>query len=387
MKLYEFQAKKIIAEKGLKVPRGMVVENKKELNDAIEFIGLPLIVKAQILTGGRGKAGGVIKASTKEEAYEAGSSLFGAKVKGLSVKKVLIEEYVQIEKEFYAGVATDRRKGCPVVMLSTMGGIDIEEIAATQPNKIIRRYVDVAYGFHPFMARAMAFAAGGESNLIPGLRHILLTLYDLYWEKDGEVVEINPLALTKHSELICVDAKMSVDSNAVFRHPDIKSMKEETLESKLAEGGPRERLIYVPLEGNIGIMGTGAGMTMATMDQVIAAGGRPACFIDCGSSMRYVGPEKGIKLLKERGVDVILISTYTGGRSQMAAKRIVEVLESMPDFDIPVVVRIQGKNEEEAFQFLLSCKHPALKVAKQPGEAVRIAVELASERGQHEHNR
>ena len=173
---------------------------------------------------------------------------------------------------------------------------------------------------------------------------------------------------------------MTVDNNALFRHPDLKDFREDTLETRLAEGGPRERLIYVPLDGNIGIMGTGAGMTMATMDQVIAAGGRPASFIDCGSSMRYVGPEKGIKLLREKGVDIILISTYTGGRSQMAAQKICEALESLPDFEIPVVVRLQGKNEEEALEILSLCKHPALKVARDPDEAVRIAVALAKER-------
>ena len=173
---------------------------------------------------------------------------------------------------------------------------------------------------------------------------------------------------------------MSVDNNALFRHPDLKAMREDTLETRLAEGGPRERLIYVPLDGNIGIMGTGAGMTMATMDQVVAAGARPASFIDCGSSMRYVGPEKGITLLKEKGVDVILISTYTGGRSQMAAQKICEVLESRPDFDTPVVVRFQGKNEDEAFDVLSRCKHPALRVARDPDEAVRIAVAATEER-------
>jgi succinyl-CoA synthetase beta subunit len=258
--------------------------------------------------------------------------------------------------------------------------MDIEEVAATQPNQVLRKTVDIAYGFHPFEARKMAFVTGLKAKTAQQLAEILLALYNLYWEKDAELVEINPLVLTGSGSWVCVDGKMNIDNNALFRHPDLKALREDTLETRLAEGGPRERLIYVPLEGNIGIMGTGAGMTMATMDQVIAAGGRPASFIDCGSSMRYVGPEKGIKLLKEKGVDVILISTYTGGRSQMAAKRICEVLESMPDFEIPVVVRLQGKNEGEAIETLSSCKHPALKVAKDPDEAVRIAVAIARER-------
>ena len=378
MHLYEHQVKGILSKRGFNVPKGVLARNEGAVRKSSEEFGFHCIAKAQVLTGGRGKAGAVVKVRDGTDVDTAVSLLRGS-VKGLRVNSVLVEEFVEIKREVYAAVMTDRKNGCPLVMLSSMGGVEIEEVALTHPESIFSVKVDVAYGFHNFMAREMAFSSGVDLAAALKLALVLSSLYQMYWEKDAELLEINPLALTAAGEWICVDAKMSVDNNALFRNHEIKAAREETLATKLAEGGPRERLIYVPLDGNIGIMGTGAGMTMATIDQVVAAGGRAASFIDCGSAMRYKGPEKAIKLLIDKGADVILISTYTGGRSQMAAEGITKALDEMPDLKIPVVVRIQGKNDEEAFEILSRCKHPALRISKWPDEAVQIAVQLANQ--------
>lgn len=380
MKCYEHQAKEIFGKCGIPVPKGIVVDAPDRLKKAFQSVGLPAVIKAQVLVGGRGKAGGIKVVDTPANARKEAERLFGAEIKGLPVKRLLIEEKLKIAREYYAGIVTDRDSGGPLAIVSSRGGMNIEEVSRDFPDKIAREPIDYLYGLQEYQARNLAYSSGIAREDVPRLVPILMKLYRLYQECDAELTEINPLVVTEDGRIVAADGRLNVDDSALYRRPDLKAYREDTLEVRLEE---EARIKYVDVGGDIGILSSGAGMTMTVMDQVIEAGGKPANFLDGGMGMLDKAPKRGLDLLMDRGVNAILLSTYTGGRSDSMAKKLVEAIESTPRLNVPVIVRFQGLNQEEAEKILSACSYKDLHIAHDIDESARMAVTLAGR--VHEH--
>lgn len=374
MKCYEYQAKEIFQKYGIPVAKGAVISDLKQLDDAVKDIGMPVVVKSQVLTGGRGKAGGIKVAENMEKAAAEVKRLLGSEIKGLKVNKLLIEQEISITREYYLGIVTDRDSYGPVAIVSSMGGMNVEDVSKDFPDKIVQRNIDYVYGLQDYEARLLAYSSGIKKEDINNVVRVLRNLYRVYVECDAELTEINPLVITSKGEIFAADGRLNIDDSALYRHPDLKQYRDETLEVRLDE---EARIKYVELDGNIGIISSGAGMTMTVMDQVIAAGGKPANFLDGGLGLLDKAPKVGLDLLLDRGVDAILFSTYTGGRSDAMARKFVDAIESTPRINIPVVVRFQGLNQDEAVKIVKNSSYKNLHIAYDIDEAARVAVKLA----------
>ncbi|MBU0544561.1 MAG: acetate--CoA ligase family protein [Proteobacteria bacterium] len=374
MKCYEYQAKEVFKKYGIPIPKGAVIDDLKKMDDVIEAIGLPLVIKSQILTGGRGKAGGIKFADSSEKAMAEAKKLLGSEIKGLKVNKLLIEEKLEIANEYYLGIVTDRDFSAPVVIVSSMGGMNIEDVSKRFPDKIMKKNIDYAYGLQNFQARALAYSTGIKKEDVDKVVRILMALYHLYKECDAELTEINPLVITSNGQIIAADGRLNIDGNALYRHPDLKQYQERTLEVIIDE---EARLKWVNLGGDIGIISTGAGMGMAVLDQVIAAGGKPANFLDGGMGLLDKGFKVGLDLIMKCGARAILFSAYTGGRSDTMASKFVEAIESSPALQVPVVVRLQGLNQEEAIRIISNCNYKNMHIVYDIDEAARMVVKLA----------
>jgi len=374
LKLYEYQAKEVLQSYGISVPKGKLIESVEDLRAALSEVGAKVALKSQVLAGGRGKAGGIKLTQNESEAEQSAAALFGLEIKGLPVRKILVEEQLDIETEYFIGITNDRDLGCPVVIASSEGGMSVEEVAQKVPQKIAAVPVDLTVGLAPYAAMDVLLQCGIDGKTARQILPLMLALYRAYRECDAELVEINPLVVTKDGRLVAADARLNIDDNALYRQPRFKAMKEQTAEDRIME---EARILYVDLGGNIGIMSTGAGMTMAVMDHVVAMGGRPANFMDCGIGMLDKAPKRGIELLVKRGVDAILISTYTGARSEIMAEKIIEAIESTPELNVPVVVRLQGLNQDQAETVLSNAACANLHTAKTLDDAVALAISLA----------
>lgn len=374
MKLYEYQAKEIFKKEGIPVPKSKLVTSLDEIEEAYQSVRPAVMIKAQILVGGRGKAGGIKPAETLEDARKIASSLFHSKLKGLEVKKILFEEKLDILHEYYVAVVANREKACPLAMVSSKGGMGIEEVAKRYPEEVATQSIDVLYGLQDFQIRQLAFQVKIPSQDFNPFVKVLKTLYKIYCMYDAELIEINPLVVTVPGEMKAADARLNIDDNSLFRHPDIAVLQEPGID---AEFKTKRGNAYVELEGDIGLMCTGAGMTMAIMDQITAYGGKPADFMDVGWGMLEGAAEEGIKLLLAKGVKVILISTYTGARTDVMAQKILEALPKIPHLNVPVVIRLQGKNEEVAQKIMSECRLPYVKTTETLDKAVELAVKIA----------
>lgn len=357
MKIYEFQAYEIFTKRGIPFPYGEVAKTSEEVKNIAEKIGKPVVIKAQVPVGGRGKAGGIKFASTPEEAYKVSKRILKSKIKGILVKKVLVTESISIKDEYYVGVTIDRSQKKVVVMVSPAGGVDIEELAITNPQKISRLYVNPLLGFKKHQAKELASFITKDKKLILSIEKILSTLYRIFEEMDSSLVEINPLVITKEGNLFAVDAKVIFDDNALFRHPQIIELRdleaEDLLEVRAREAG----LSYVKLEGNIGCIVNGAGLAMATMDLVNHYGAEPANFLDVGggASSNQVGEALNI-ILSDEKVKAILINIFGGiTRCDIVAEGLIEIL-SKRKIDLPLVIRLTGTNEEEGQKKLRDIK-------------------------------
>lgn len=372
MNIYEYQAKELFKKNDIPIPHGRVASNKEEIERIISSMNGPLVIKAQVLSGGRGKAGG-IRFGENIKAKNEAENLLGSTLKGFTIKRVLIEEKLNIEAEYYIGITIDRARGCPVLIVSSLGGVGIEEISKLKPDKIAKELIDLRRGINIYQIKYLLKKVGINPSLFDEISKCICKIYEIFRKYDAELVEINPLAVTP-SGVVAADARISVDDNALFRQPTVKKYKElSTQEAKADLAGVR----YIELDGNIGIMSTGAGVTMATMDLVFYMGGKPACFMDCAGNMAREGAKIGIELLlNNQKVNVILISTYTGGRAEKMAEKIVDAIEGNRALNIPVVVRIQGRNEEKANRLLQSCNYPLLHIAETIEDAVEKAVKL-----------
>ncbi|MFB6084976.1 MAG: ADP-forming succinate--CoA ligase subunit beta, partial [Halorientalis sp.] len=313
MKLHEYQAKRVFAEAGIPTPDAELAETVDEAVDAAEAIGYPVAIKAQVQVGGRGKAGGIKLVDDAEEAREAAEEILGMDLKGYHVDRVLVEEAVDFTNELYVGVTMDRGEGKPVAMVSTRGGVDIEEVAAEDPDAIAREHVDPAFGMHPYQARKAVYDAGVDREVANDVAGVLSTLYDLWEDKDGSDAEINPLMVTADDEVIAADAVMNIDDDALFRQPELAEMREEAAEDELEAKANDYGFDYVRLDGNVGIIGNGAGLVMTTLDLVDHYGGAPANFLDIGGGAKAERVTNALDMVfSDENVDAVVFNIFGG---------------------------------------------------------------------------
>jgi succinyl-CoA synthetase beta subunit len=356
MKIHEYQAKELLKDFGVTVPRGIVVKTADEAEQAARQLGTDVVVvKAQIHAGGRGKAGGVKLAKSPEEAKTIAAEMLGKKLithqtgpEGREVKTLLIEEGLPIDREFYLGITLDRQQGRNVFMASAAGGMDIEEVAATSPEKILKETINPAVGLRPFQARKLAFGLGIPADLINQAVGFMLKLYEAYEKMDASLVEINPFLLTKDKRLIALDAKVNFDDNAIFRHKEYLELRDLNEEEPLEIEASKYDLNYIKLDGNIGCMVNGAGLAMATMDIIKLHGGEPANFLDVGGGASQERVEQAFRiLLADKNVRAVLINIFGGiVRTDMVARGVVNAAKNL-DVRVPVIVRLEGTNVEE----------------------------------------
>jgi succinyl-CoA synthetase beta subunit len=356
MKIHEYQGKELLRKFGVPVPRGLVARTPTEAFQAAKELGTDVVVvKAQIHAGGRGKGGGVKLAKSPEEAREIAEKMLGMTLvthqtgpEGREVRVLLIEEGLPIDKEFYLGIVLDRASGRPVFMASEAGGMDIEEVAAKTPEKILKETIDPAVGFRAFQARKLAFGLGIGSDLIGQAVKFMQSLYSAYEQMDASLMEINPFLLTKDNRLIALDAKVNFDDNAMFRHKDFLELRDLNEEEPLEIEASKFDLNYIKLDGNIACMVNGAGLAMATMDIIKLAGGEPANFLDVGGGASQERVEAAFRiLLADENVKAVLINIFGGiVRCDMVARGVVEAVKKL-GIEVPVVVRLEGTNVEE----------------------------------------
>ncbi len=352
MNLHEYQAKDLLARFGVPVPPGKVAYTPDEAKRIAEEYGKMVVIKAQVHVGGRGKAGGVKLANTPAEAFDKTQAILGLNIKGLIVKKVLVAQAVDIAKEYYAGMILDRSSQRVVLMISKEGGVDIEEVAATNPDAIIKHFIDPHKGLRAFEARELVKRAGLEGNLNK-LAQILVQLYNAYVGIDASTAEINPLVITTDGQVIAADAKIVLDDNALFRHPDLAQLREVEAEHPLEVEASNYGFAYVKLDGQVGVIGNGAGLVMYTLDLVNRVGGKPANFLDIGGGAKAEVVFNALKVvLKDPDVKGVFINIFGGiTRADEVAKGVIRALEE-GILTKPVAMRVAGTAEEEAKRLL-----------------------------------
>ncbi len=376
MKIHEYQAKDIFAANGIPVPRGQMATTAAEAVSIAESFGRPVMIKAQVHVGGRGKAGGIQYAENVEAARIWAQKIIGMDIKGLTVKKVLVTEAADIASESYVGIIIDRAQKKPVIMVSSAGGIDIEEVAAKTPEKIFKLAIDPITGLKAYQARDLAAKLYSDFNLVRQAADIIMKLYDTYWKIDASLVEINPLITTPDGKVIALDAKINIDDNGLFRHKEIACLRDLDAEDPAEVEAREGDLSFVKLNGSIGCIVNGAGLAMATMDLVKYYGGEPANFLDIGGSSnpRKVLTAMGI-ILRDPNVRAILINIFGGiTRCDDVANGIVMAYEQLKP-EVPIVVRLTGTNEDKARVIL---KKVNLESAETLDDVVKKAIALAA---------
>lgn len=376
MVIHEYQGKLLLDEVGVPITRGRVASTPEEAGKIAAEIGKKVAVKAQVLVGGRGKAGGIKIAEGQADAEQKAREIIGMDIKGLKVEKVLVEEAIDIAKELYLGITLDRAKAAHVIMFSTMGGVDIEEVAETHPEAIVKVAVSPQRGLLDHHIREVCHAFPMEKQERKDLAVFVKTLFDLYIKKDCTIAEINPLAITTDGRMVAADAKVNFDANALFRHPELEAMATETEE----EGDPLELkakekgLAYVRLDGEIGIIGNGAGLVMGTLDEVNRVGGKPANFLDVGGGASAQVVTTSLELvLSDPNVKGVLFNIFGGiTRGDEVAKGIIEGTKVL-NIECPLVIRLSGTREEEGRAIL---KEAGIETAATMEEAAKKIVAL-----------
>ena len=391
LKIHEYQAKSILARFGVPVPRGEVTSNSLDAAAIAQRLGgSVVVVKAQIHAGGRGKGGGVKLAKSPDEAERLAKQMIGMTLithqtgrEGRIVGRVLIEEGLQIERELYLSMLLDRAAGRPVIIASAAGGMDIEEVAATHPEKILREHVDPATGVIPFQARKLAFAMGLESGPAGKMVKVLDAIYKAFIETDASMIEINPLILTKSGDLLALDAKVTLDDNALYRHPDLRELRDLSEEDPLEVEASKFSLNYIRLDGNIGCMVNGAGLAMATMDIIKLAGGEPANFLDVGGGANAEQIKNAFRILMaDKNVKAVFINIFGGIlRCDVLAAGVIAAVKEL-GVPVPIVIRMEGTNVEQGKRMLKdsglnfttadSMSEGANAVVALAGQAVRV---------------
>ena len=360
MKIHEYQAKQILARYNVRIPRGEVAYNKEEAREIAERLGGTVVVKAQIHAGGRGKGGGVKLAKSADEAAEIAGRMIGMNLvtaqtgpEGRQVQKVLIEEGLDIRKELYLGIVIDRQTGKPVFMASASGGMDIEEVAAKTPELILREYIEPGLGLLAFQARRLAFGLGLAPELVNDAVQFMIALYKAFEDTDASLAEINPFLVTGDNKVYALDAKMNFDDNALYRHKDIKELRDLNEEDPLEIEASKFGLNYIKLDGNVACMVNGAGLAMGTMDIIKLAGGSPANFLDVGGGASAEQVKNAFRiLLSDKNVKTVLINIFGGiMRYDVVASGVVEAAKAI-GVKIPIVVRLEGTNVEQGQEIL-----------------------------------
>jgi succinyl-CoA synthetase beta subunit len=375
MKIHEYQAKEILARYEIPVTKEVLCYTVAEVKAAAEKLGYPCVVKAQVLTGGRGKAGGVKLARTLADATAAAEAILGMDIKGFIVEKVLVAQGVSFVNEIYAGLTIDRNTKSVVFMASREGGVEIEEVAKDNPDAILKFAIDPDLGITPFVARKIAYALFDDSKLANQAVVMFQKLYQVFLDTDASLVEINPLVITSDGNLLALDGKMTFDDNALFRQPEILALNEPD-EDEIKELYAKDKgLSYIRLDGNIGCMVNGAGLAMATMDMIKLYGGEPANFLDIGGSSN---PQKVVDamnlILSDKNVKVVMINIFGGiTRCDDVAKGLISALEQIK-VKIPIVIRLSGTNSKEGLEIL---KNANLPIVETMSEAAQMAISLA----------
>jgi succinyl-CoA synthetase beta subunit len=385
MKIHEYQAKGILARHGVPVPRGEVVMSGADAAAAARRLGgSVVVVKAQIHAGGRGKGGGVKLAKSPEEAEKLATAMLGMTLvthqtgpDGRVVGRVLIEEGLQMTRELYLSIVLDRASGKPVMMASAAGGMDIEEVAASTPEKIVRVYIEPGVGLVPFEARQLGFAIGLDGAQVNKAVKLMTSLYEAFVATDASLIEINPLVVTASGELLALDAKMNFDDNALYRHADIKELRDLGEENALEIEASKFALNYIHLDGNIGCMVNGAGLAMATMDIIKLAGGEPANFLDVGGGANAEQIKNAFRILmSDPHVKAVLINIFGGIlRCDVLAQGVISAVKEL-GVPVPIVIRMEGTNVEEGKR-LLKESGMNFTTADAMGDAAEKVVQLA----------
>jgi succinyl-CoA synthetase beta subunit len=377
MKLHEYRSKQLFSQHGIPIPRGHVAMTAQEAKVVAQELGSRVVIKAQVLVGGRGKAGGIRLVDSPEEAEEIATHVLGMHVKGLPVRRVLVDEAADIQSEIYLSVTNDRGRRCPVIIASAEGGVDIEEVARTKPEKIVRVHVDPLLGMRQYQARQLAASIELSREYWQQFGTIVRGLYDTYVNTDATLAEINPLVISGDDRLLALDGKMIIDDNALFRRPELAEMRDMDEEEPTEREARRFSLSYVKLDGSIGCMVNGAGLAMATMDVIKLYGGEPANFLDIGGG---AGADKVAAafnlILRDESVHAVLINIFGGiTRCDEVARGILAAMKEV-EGNLPMVVRLVGTNEEEGRHLL---RNADMVVATSLGDAAQKAIQLASE--------
>jgi len=379
MDLYEYQGKELFKRVGIPVGEGRLAMTPGEARQAAEVLGGPVVVKAQVLTGGRGKAGGVKLAANAHEAEEYAKNIIGLDIKGHVVKRLWIEQASDIAKEYYLSLTFDRGVKKPLFMFTTQGGVEIEQVAEEHPDALVRLHIDPLEGFHPWQARRLVYGAGvTDPSEQKQIAKIIGQLYDAFTRFDAMLCEVNPLIVTPDGVVKALDSKFTVDDNALYRHPDIAEMRDEDAADPLEAMARAKHVTYVKLDGEVGVCGNGAGLTMSTVDVVTFAGGRPANFCDLGGGGDAQGVVDALSVIThDPQVKAIFFNIFGGiTRCDEVARGILQALAEM-GLELPMVVRLDGTNAEEGRRILAEAAPPNLRVAPTMLEAAALAVELA----------
>lgn len=360
MKIHEYQAKEILAKYGVPVPRGGVASTPAEAKKIAAELGGVVVIKAQVYAGGRGKGGGIKTAQSPDEAEKLANQIIGMRLvthqtapEGVMVDKVLVEDEGAIARELYLGIVIDSGKGLPVIMASEAGGMDIEEVAAKTPEKILKEYIDPMIGFQPFVGRRLAFGLNLEAEQVRAAAQLIGNLYRLFQERDCSLVEINPLVVTSDGGLLALDAKLNLDDNALFRHRDYADLRDPAQEDELDLEAAKHNLSYIRLNGDVGCMVNGAGLAMATMDIIKQVGAEPANFLDVGGgASEEMVTNAFILLLSDPKVKAALVNIFGGIlRCDIVARGMIEA-SKQKEIKVPIVVRMRGTNVEEGMRLL-----------------------------------
>ncbi|HEY1833560.1 MAG TPA: ADP-forming succinate--CoA ligase subunit beta [Solirubrobacteraceae bacterium] len=382
MDLLEYQGKQLFARHGLRVSSGKPVQNVADAVAAAAEIGYPVVVKAQVLIGGRGKAGGVKLAGDESELRTHASNILGMDIKGHVVRTVWIEHASDIASEYYASVLLDRSAKKPLVMFSTEGGVDIEEVAERTPEKLIRSLVDPLVGLEREQALDIARKGGADDDVVEGVADALVALYEVWLSEDATLAEINPLIVTPEREVRALDAKVSLDGNALFRHPENQSLSDAENEDPIERRAKEQGVQYVKLDGDIGILGNGAGLVMSTLDVVAQAGGTPANFLDAGGGSDAEKVKQAVALILENdAVKAVLFNIFGGiTRCDEVANGLIAAFAEIGvgGLSIPFVVRLDGTNDVEGRRLLEEAALPNVHSAKTMNEAAEKVVALAA---------
>jgi succinyl-CoA synthetase beta subunit len=388
MKIHEYQAKEILRRFGVATPQGRVIEDPAEAAGLCAELGGRCVVKAQIHAGGRGKGGGVKVARSPEEATRLAGEILGMRLRtpqtgpeGQEVRRVLIEEALEIDRELYLAITLDRQREQPIVMASASGGMDIEEVAARDPEAILRQPFDPHLGLLPFQARAVAGGLGLEGKTARQAAALVEALARAYLETDASLAEINPLLVTKGGDVLALDAKMNFDDNALYRHADVAAMRDLAEENPLEVEAGKHGLNYIKLDGSIGCMVNGAGLAMATMDIIKLSGGEPANFLDVGGGASQEAVESAFRILvSDPAVEAVLINIFGGiARTDRIARGVVAALRALEGVELPVIVRLEGTNVDEGRRVLRESEFDFV-VADTMAEAARKAVAAVAAR-------